>query len=100
MFGQVELKSKENLEISILKPENKLKSEMTKKEYSVEIGGKEIKAIFSDLVEQANSVIMSCGETRVLVTAVMSKEKSDTSWFNLTVDYIEKFYASGKIGGG
>ncbi len=74
---------------------------MTKKEYSVEIGGKEIKATFSDLVDQANaSVIMSCGETRVLVTTVMSKEKSDTSWFNLTVDYIEKFYASGKIGGG
>ncbi|MEZ4113882.1 MAG: hypothetical protein R3B65_00200 [Candidatus Paceibacterota bacterium] len=66
----------------------------------MEIGGKKITAIFSDLVEQANSVIMSCGETRVLVTAVMSKEKSDTSWFNLTVDYIEKFYASGKIGGG
>lgn len=75
-------------------------NQMTKKEYSLEIGGKKITAIFSDLVEQANSVIMACGETRVLVTAVMSKEKSQTDWFNLTVDYIEKFYASGKIGGG
>lgn len=74
---------------------------MVKKEYSIEIGGKNITATFSDLAEQANaSVVMSCGETNVLVTAVMSKEKSDTSWFNLTVDYIEKFYASGKIGGG
>jgi polyribonucleotide nucleotidyltransferase len=74
---------------------------MVKKEYSIEIGGKEIKATFSDLVDQANAaVLMSCGETRVLVTAVMSKEKSQTDWFNLTVDYIEKFYASGKIGGG
>lgn len=73
---------------------------MKKKEYTLEVGGKEITAIFSDLVDQANSVIMSCGETRVLVTAVMSKEKSETPWFNLTVDYIEKFYASGKIGGG
>jgi polyribonucleotide nucleotidyltransferase len=73
---------------------------MTKKEYSIDVGGKKIIAIFSDLVDQANSVIMACGETRVLVTAVMSKEKSQTDWFNLTVDYIEKFYASGKIGGG
>jgi polyribonucleotide nucleotidyltransferase len=73
---------------------------MTKKEYTLEVGGKQVTAIFSDLVDQANSVIMSCGETRVLVTAVMSKEKSETPWFNLTVDYIEKFYASGKIGGG
>ena len=73
---------------------------MKQKEYSIEIGGKKITAIFSDLVDQANSVIMACGGTRVLVTAVMSKEKSQTDWFNLTVDYIEKFYASGKIGGG
>ena len=74
---------------------------MTKKEYSIEIGGKKITATFSDLVDQANaSVIMSCGETRVLVKTVMSKERSNTDWFNLTVDYIEKFYASGKIGGG
>jgi polyribonucleotide nucleotidyltransferase len=74
---------------------------MVKKEYSIEIGGKDKTATFSDLVDQANAaVLMSCGETRVLVTAVMSKEKSQTDWFNLTVDYIEKFYASGKIGGG
>lgn len=73
---------------------------MKEKKYTLEVGGKEVTAIFSDLVDQANSVIMSCGETRVLVTAVMSKEKSQTDWFNLTVDYIEKFYASGKIGGG
>ncbi len=73
---------------------------MNKKEYGVEIGGKKITATFSNLVEQSPSVIMACGETRVLVTAVMSKEKSTTDFFNLTVDYIEKFYASGKIGGG
>ncbi|MDQ5883192.1 MAG: polyribonucleotide nucleotidyltransferase [Patescibacteria group bacterium] len=73
---------------------------MKEKKYTLEVGGKEVTAIFSDLVDQANSVIMSHGETKVLVTAVMSKEKSGTDWFNLTVDYIEKFYASGKIGGG
>lgn len=79
---------------------------MTKKEYSLEIGGlpgqagKKITATFSDLVNQANSVFMSCGDTVVLVTAVMSKDKNDLDFFNLTVDYMEKFYASGKIGGG
>lgn len=73
---------------------------MKEKKFDLEIGGKTLTATFSDLVDQANSVFMSCGDTIVLVTAVMSKEKSDTSWFNLTVDYLEKFYASGKIGGG
>lgn len=73
---------------------------MKEKKFDLEIGGKTLTATFSDLVDQANSVFMSCGDTIVLVTAVMSKEKSDTPWFNLTVDYLEKFYASGKIGGG
>lgn len=73
---------------------------MTKKEYTLEIGGKTIVATFSDFVDQSNAVFMSCGDTIVLVTAVMSKEKSNTDFFNLTVDYMEKFYASGKLVGG
>ncbi len=72
---------------------------MQKKEYSVEIGGKTLTAIFSDLTEQAHgSVILKYGETIVLATACMSKDKQEgLGFFNLTVDYIEKFYASGKI---
>jgi len=43
---------------------------MKKKEYSVEIGGKMLTAIFSDLTEQAHgSVILKYGETIVLATA-------------------------------
>ncbi|MFN4181151.1 MAG: polyribonucleotide nucleotidyltransferase [Candidatus Paceibacteria bacterium] len=74
---------------------------MYKKEYSLEIGGKTMKAVFTDLADQAHgSVMLQYGETIVLATACMSKEKQKgLGFFNLTVDYIEKFYASGKISG-
>lgn len=72
---------------------------MQKKEYSVEIGGKTLTAIFSDLADQAHgSVMLKYGETIVLATACMSKDKQQgLGFFNLTVDYAEKFYAAGKI---
>ncbi|MBP6884001.1 MAG: polyribonucleotide nucleotidyltransferase [Candidatus Pacebacteria bacterium] len=74
---------------------------MQKKEYSVEIGGKTMTAVFTDLAEQAQgSVILKYGETIVLATACMSHDKlSGLGFFNLTVDYVERFYASGKISG-
>ncbi len=72
-----------------------------KKEFSVEVGGHTITAVFSDLADQAHgSVLLRCNETVILATAVMSKEVSGTSWFNLTVDYMERFYAAGQILGG
>ena len=72
---------------------------MHKKEYSVEIGGKTLIAWFTDLAEQAHgSVILKYGETIVLATACMSPDKQEgLEFFNLTVDYTEKFYAAGKI---
>lgn len=75
------------------------KNKMNKKEYQVEIGGKIMTAIFSDLTDQAHgSVMLKYGETIVLATACMSKDKqAGLGFFNLTVDYAEKFYASGKI---
>ena len=56
-------------------------------------------AVFSDLAEQAHgSVILKYGETIVIATACMSKDKQQgLGYFNLTVDYVEKFYAAGKI---
>jgi len=74
---------------------------MQKKEYSVLIGGKNLTAIFTDLAEQAHgSVMLKYGETIVLATACMSHDKQKgLGFFNLTVDYMEKFYASGKISG-
>ena len=74
---------------------------MQKKEYSVEIGGKNLTAIFTDLAEQAHgSVMLKYDETIVLATVCMSHDKQDgLGFFNLTVDYVERFYASGKISG-
>ena len=75
---------------------------MHSKEYSVEVGGKTITAVFSDLTEQANgSVILKCADTIVMATAVISKDgKDNRGFFNLTVEYMEKFYAAGLILGG
>ncbi len=72
---------------------------MQKKEYSVEVGGRTLTAIFTDLAEQASgSVMLKYGETVVLATACMSKDSQKSlGYFNLTVDYTEKFYAAGKI---
>lgn len=75
---------------------------MTKKEYSLEVGGRTLTAMFTDLADQATgSVIIKYGETVVLATAVLSpKTKEDSDYFPLTVEYEERYYAAGKIGGG
>jgi polyribonucleotide nucleotidyltransferase len=72
---------------------------MKQKEFSMEIGGKKMTAIFSDLAEQAHgSVMLKYGETIVMANVCMSHDKQDgLGFFNLTVDYLEKFYAAGKI---
>jgi polyribonucleotide nucleotidyltransferase len=55
-----------------------------------------------ELARQANgSVLVSMGETVVLVTAVARKEAATgKDFFPLTVNYIEKTYAAGRIPGG
>ena len=54
------------------------------------------------MAKQANgSVFIRYGDTSILVTATMGKEPSEEQdFFPLTVDYVEKMYASGKIPGG
>ncbi|OHA47790.1 MAG: polyribonucleotide nucleotidyltransferase [Candidatus Taylorbacteria bacterium RIFOXYD2_FULL_36_9] len=74
---------------------------MKKKEFSMELNGKKLSAEFSDLVENAHgSVLLKYGNTVILATAVISKEEKDADYLPLTVDYEEKFYASGQILGG
>ena len=72
---------------------------MHAQEFEVEIGGHKITAVFSDLADQANgSVMLKCEGTVVMATAVISKDgHSNPGFFNLTVEYLEKFYAAGKI---
>ena len=71
---------------------------MQKKEFTIELGGKTLTAEFNDLADQANgSVMLRYGNTVLLATAVMSKGEKMGDYFPLTVDYEERFYATGKI---
>ena len=72
------------------------------KKKSIEIAGKTLTMETGRMAKQANgSVFITYGETSVLVTATASKEaREGTDFFPLTVDFIEKMYASGKIPGG
>lgn len=66
--------------------------------YTTEFGGKTLTAAFTDLTTQANgSVLLTYGETAILVTAVMGEEKPQLPFFPLSVEYEEKFYAAGAI---
>ncbi len=71
---------------------------MKKKEYSVDIGGKTLIAEFNDWADQANgSVLLRYGNSAVLATAVMGKERNDIDYFPLSVEYEERYYAAGAI---
>lgn len=53
------------------------------------------------LAKQAHgSVVVSCGESMVLVTAVTGPHRDEANFFPLVVDYMEKAYAGGRIPGG
>lgn len=66
------------------------------------VGDKTICFEFQKFAKQANgSVMVSCGDTQVLVTVCASEApKEGQDFFPLSVDYIEKFYAAGRIPGG
>ncbi|GFO44917.1 polyribonucleotide nucleotidyltransferase, partial [Plakobranchus ocellatus] len=65
-----------------------------------EFQGRELTLETGKLAKQAGgSVFASWGETQVLATATMGQQKVDRDFFPLSVDYIEKFYANGKIPG-
>ncbi len=65
------------------------------------VGGRQITLESGRLAKQADgSVLVTSGSNMVLVTAVSSKEPKDVDFFPLTVEYQEKFYATGKIPGG
>lgn len=74
--------------------------EHVKKE--IEIGGKILSFEFGKIARQANgAVLVSTGETVVLVTATASREpREGIDFFPLIVDVEERMYAAGKIPGG
>ncbi|MGE0614122.1 MAG: polyribonucleotide nucleotidyltransferase [Bacteriovoracia bacterium] len=68
---------------------------------SCELGGKKLTIETGKLAKQADgSVLVSYGDTRVLVTACCSQEpKVGIDFFPLTVEFSERFYAAGRIPG-
>jgi len=65
------------------------------------MGGKTLSIETGKMARQADgAVLVSYGDTRVLVTACAAKEpKPGQSFFPLTVEFAEKWYAAGKIPG-
>jgi polyribonucleotide nucleotidyltransferase len=68
---------------------------------SVVINGKPLVFETGRLAKQAHgAVLVSYGESVVLVTAVSGDERPGIDFFPLTCDYVEKTFAAGKIPGG
>ena len=54
-----------------------------------------------EIARQASSVLVTMGDTVVLVAMTGRQEaKAGQDFFPLTVDFVEKYYAAGKIPGG
>ncbi len=68
----------------------------------VEIGGKVISIETGRFAKQSNgSVMVRCGDSMVLVTAVASSTaREDIDFFPLSVEYKERAFAAGKFPGG
>jgi polyribonucleotide nucleotidyltransferase len=68
----------------------------------IEVGGRKLSFRTGGLAKQADaSVVVQYGDTLVIVSAVSSYDDCEESqFFPLTVNYIERTYAAGKIPGG
>ena len=67
---------------------------------SFEVGGRTVTLETGRLAKQAaGAVIVTCGETIVLVTATRAKPREGIDFFPLSVDLEEKLYAAGRIPG-
>jgi polyribonucleotide nucleotidyltransferase len=75
---------------------------MSVSEVAIEVGGRPLRFQTGKVAKQADgAVVVSQGDTMVLVTAVMSDEpREDVDFFPLLVEYRERAYAAGKIPGG
>ncbi|AKV02605.1 Polyribonucleotide nucleotidyltransferase [Labilithrix luteola] len=68
---------------------------------SVMINGRPLTLETGRLAKQAHgSILISYGESVVLVTAVSGDERPGLDFFPLTCEYVEKTFAAGKIPGG
>ncbi len=85
-----------------MNPETKEAINVAKVTKTFQYGQHEVTLETGEVARQAGgSVIVKFGDTVVLVTAVGNKnQREGMDFFPLTVDYIEKFYAGGRIPGG
>jgi len=68
---------------------------------SVMVGGRPLTLETGRLAKQAHgSILITFGESVVLVTAVSAEERPGIDFFPLTCEYVEKTFAAGKIPGG
>ncbi len=71
------------------------------KSVSFNLQGKEVVLETGRLAKQSDgSVLVKCGDSRVLVTVVSDKSASTMDFFPLTVEVQERFYSVGRIPGG
>ncbi len=69
-------------------------------EVSGMIDGREVTIKHGEYAHQASgAVTVTMGDTVVLGTATMGQAKEGADFFPLMVDYVEKYYATGTIGG-
>lgn len=70
------------------------------KKVETDVGGRTMAFETGKMAKQTSgSVVVSCGETMVLVTAVAEKKSKNMGFLPLTIEYQEKMYAAGRIPG-
>lgn len=73
---------------------------MKKTSLNLELAGKTLTLTTGELAQQATaSVLARLGDTMVLATVVEGKLREDIDYFPLTVEYVERLYAGGRIKG-
>src|SRR3989338_3489826 len=67
---------------------------------SIEIGGRTLTLEVGRFAQQATSEVLArYGDTMVISTVVASKRESKLDYFPLSVEYVERLYAGGRIKG-
>lgn len=67
---------------------------------SADIGGRPLELEVGRFAEQANAAVLArYGDTMVLATVVASSKETSLDYFPLSVEYVERLYAGGRIKG-
>ena len=84
-----------------LRTTRNIRKEMGMETVECIVDGKAIRIETGRLAKQSNgSALVTCGQAAVLVTVNSASPRPGIDFFPLTVDYVEKIYAAGKIPGG